>query len=338
MKRAFIIPTWGGHFDKNITFLKSCIDYNIKTPIKIVVSNESEKISLQSMVENIECYENLDLEIIEIEKVINKFKPEIKLSDIEDLKLIHLRALNIFDPKHPYQAIKKIYALRYFDYDQAMLLDSECAFVKPTNADELFDEYFESPQIFYTPHENLHPNLRIFTNASQQCLRWANVELVKDMWVFENLYWMVDKNIFNDMLNDIESNLGVDIYTEFVNNPGEIFDMIVYYSYIYINNKRYNYQFVNFYTTIKKYLENSFDNYFLNKAHRLGGALEFMFENVNKDNFEGISNFVNDYKIRFCRPDFCDLLLYKSAVKNSLYLNMILASEKSTQLIDFLKR
>lgn len=338
MKRAFIIPTWEGHFDKNITFLKSCIDYNIITPIKIVVSNESEKISLQSMVENIDCYENLDLEIIEIEKVINKFNPGIKLSDIEDLKLIHLRAPNIFHPKHPYQAIKKIYALRYFDYDQAMLLDSECAFVKPTNADELFDEYFENPQIFYTPHENLHPNLRIFTNASQQCLRWANVELVKDMWVFENLYWMVDKNIFNDMLNDIESNLGVDIYTEFVNNPGEIFDMIVYYSYIYINNERYNYQFVNFYTTIKKYLENSFDNYFLNKSRRLGGALEFMFENVNKDNFKAIVDFINDYKIRFCRPDFCDLLLYKSAVKNSSYLNMILASEKSTQLIDFLKR
>jgi len=338
MKRAFIIPTWEGHFDKNITFLESCIEYDVKVPVKIVVSNESERISLRSMVEKINYYENLNLEIIEIEKVISKFKPEINLSDIENLKLIHQRVPTIFHPKHPYQAIKKIYALRYFDYDQAMLLDSECAFVKPTDADELFDEYFNNPQIFYTPHKNLHPNLRMFTDASQQCLRWTDVGLVKDMWVFENLYWMVDKKIFNDMLNDIESNLGVDIYTEFITNSGEIFDMITYYSYIHINNEKYNYQFIDFYSTIKKYLGDSFNNYFSSKANRLGGALEFMFENVNKDNYEDIFNFINDYKIRFCRPDFCDLILYKSAVKNSPYLNMILASEKSTELINFLKR
>jgi len=336
MKRVFIIPTWEGHFSKNITFLKSCIKFNINTPVKIVVSNEDEKLNLESLISEIPLYEKLDLEIVDIETIISKFKPEIKLSDIEELKLIHQRVPTIFNSKHPYQAIKKLYALRYFDYDNALLLDSESAFVKETNMDELFDEYFSNPQIFYTPHDKINPNLMMFTNASQKCLRWTDVGDVKNMWVFDNMYWMVDKSIFDDMLNDIESNLGVDIYTEFVNNPNEIFEMITYYSYIHINNEKYGYRFVNYYDTIKDYLKEFFDDYINEKSNRVGGAMEFMFSAVGEKNFDAIFKFINDYKVRFCRPDYCDTDYYKRATQQSPYLNMIVASENSESLLNFL--
>ena len=61
-----------------------------------------------------------------------------------------------------------------------------------------------------------------------------------------------------------------------------------------------------------------------------------MFENVNYGNYEQIINFVKDYKIRFCRPDFCDIGLYLKAVKETQYLNMILACEKSPNIVKLL--
>jgi hypothetical protein len=148
---------------------------------------------------------------------------------------------------------------------------------------------------------------------------------------------MVDKNIINDMFNDIETNLQRDLYTEFTTNAGEIFEMITYYSYIYINNKKYNYNFINFCDTIKSYLKDEYINYIENKKQRLGGALEFMFAGVNNDNFNSCLKFIEDYKIRFCRPDYCDINLYKTAVKNSEYLNLILCSENNASLVNFLK-
>lgn len=339
MKRIFLIPTWHGHFSKNIVFLKSCIDFEIKIPIKFVVSDETEKINLTNLIKELDNCEILNFEIVEIEKIIKKYKPEITLSDIEDLKLLHKKVPNIWNSKHPYQAIKKIYALRYFEYDQALLLDSECAFIKQTDVNELFDEYFENPKIFYTPHEKVHQNLRFFTDASHKCLRWMDVdESIKNMWVFENLYWMIDKTIFDDMICDIESNLKNDIYTEFSTNAGEIFDMIVYYAYIFINNKKYNYKFLNYYDIMKEYMGLEFDNYISGKNHRLGGFLEFMFENLNEKSYEFLFKFIENYKIRFCRPDFCDINLYKKAVQNSKYLNLILCSENSPEIINFLKK
>ena len=61
-----------------------------------------------------------------------------------------------------------------------------------------------------------------------------------------------------------------------------------------------------------------------------------MFANVNDRNFDGIFKFINDYKVRFCRPDACDINYYKLATKQSPYLNMIVASENSENLINFL--
>ena len=96
------------------------------------------------------------------------------------------------------------------------------------------------------------------------------------------------------------------------------------------------YFYINYYDISKQYLKENFEQYIGSKSNRLGGFLEFMFENIDEKSYEDIFKFINDYKIRFCRPDFCNLNLYKQAAKNSTYLNMILASENSQNIINFL--
>jgi hypothetical protein len=336
MKRLIIIPTWAGHFDKNITFLKSCIEFKIDVPIKFVVSDLSEKAELTDRINQLQFSEILNFKIVEIETIIQKFKPEIALSDIEDIKLLHKKFKNIYNAKHPYQAIKKIYSLRYFDYDQALLLDSECAFIRPTNVNELFDEYFENPRIFYTPHNKISKNLQIITDASLKSLEWADVTDVRTNWVFESLYWMIDKNIINQMFDDIETNIGRDLYTEYTTNAGEIFEMITYYSYIYIHNDKFKYNFINYYDVLKTYITDDFENYIKRKSNIFGGMLEFMFEFIDDSKYDAIYQIVNDYKIRFCRLGNSDLHFYKKVTKNSKYLNMIVSSENLTQILKFL--
>lgn len=338
MKRVIIIPTWLGHFDKNVNFLKSCIEFKIDVPIKFVVSNSDEKKELLNIINRLEFSEVLNLEIVEIETVIQKFKPEITLSDIEDIKSLHTKFKNIYNSKHPYQGIKKIYALRYFDYDQALLLDSECAFIKPTNINELFDEYFENPHIFYTPHDRINANLQTITNASLKSLEWLDISDVKSKWVFESLYWMIDKSILNEMFADIENNLNRDLYTEYTTNAGEIFEVITYYSYIYINNDKFNYNFINYYDLLKKYITNDFESYINLKSGTFGGMLEFMFQFIDDTQYDAIYQIINDYKIRFCRLDNSNLHLYKKATKTSKYLNMIVSSDNQSEILKFLNQ
>ena len=47
-------------------------------------------------------------------------------------------------------------------------------------------------------------------------------------------------------------------------NAGEIFEMITYYSYIYLNNQKYHYKFINYYNCIKEYLKENFNEYMNN--------------------------------------------------------------------------
>jgi len=336
MIRIFIIPTWIGHFDKNLNFLQTCQKYSIKIPIKFVVSNWEEELELQSRIGLSGLGSTLDIQIISIDRVIQKFKPEITIGEIENIKTSINRFPYIWNPKHPYQGIKKIYALRYFEYDQAMLLDSECAFIKETDMEELFDEYFTSPYVFFTPHNQLHPNLRIFTNAAQKCLRWSDLSKAKDNWFFENLYWMVDKKIVVDMFETIEKEVGTDLYTEYTTNAGEIFEIITYYTYIYINNVKYRYNFLDFFEIIQRYLGDKYTEYTLPKSQRLGGFLEFMLENIDTTTYGSILRFIEDYRIRFCRPEWCDPDLYIKAVKESPYLNMILACESTPEFCKIL--
>jgi hypothetical protein len=147
---------------------------------------------------------------------------------------------------------------------------------------------------------------------------------------------MVDKKILTSMFETIENNIGTDLYTEFTVNAGEIFEMVTYYSYIYLNNEKYSYRFLNYPEIMKEYLGEGYTEYVSAKTQRLGGLLEFMFENVDSTNYRNILNFVRDYRVRFCRPDFCVNNIYVKAVKESPYLNMILACENSTALCELL--
>jgi hypothetical protein len=71
------------------------------------------------------------------------------------------------------------------------------------------------------------------------------------------------------------------------------------------------------------------------KSHRLAGFLEFLFENVNRENYSQVLKFIDDYKIRFARPESCDMSMYKKALKETEYLNLIVASESLPQILKF---
>jgi len=333
MKRLIVIPTWSGHFSHNRMFLENYKKYDVTVPVKFIVSDEHEKIELEKLIEDLR--EGLDVEIVQILTILKKYFENIDIDSIENIKKIYLRNSNITSYKHPYQAIKKIYSLRYFEYDQALLLDSESCLSKSTDVDTLFDEYFSDPYIFYSSHYEINVGLRKFTNASQTCLRNENLSVVRDMWFFENFYWMIDKKIVEEFFIVTEKKLGRTIFEEFIDNPGEIFEVISYYSFIFLNNSSYNYRILNFPKIISSYLKENTDLYMRGKSHRLAGFLEFLFENVNRENYSQVLKFIDDYKIRFARPESCDMSMYKKALKETEYLNLIVASESLPQILKF---
>lgn len=158
--RALLIPTFKGHFTHIIDLIKSmntfildkeCID------IVFILSSPNEKIEFDELI--LPLKRDLNIHTYDIETILSdcgkNYTSEQLLKDLGRVS---------------YQTVKKLYPIHYLNYKQVLVFDSESIFLKKTNVNKMFDDYFKNPYIFYSTNSEEEPNVISITPSTNNIM------------------------------------------------------------------------------------------------------------------------------------------------------------------------
>ena len=241
--RALIIPTYLDHFNYIEDFLCSVnllvLDSNM-FDICFILSSKDEQNVFDKRFSKYK--KKLNIYTYNIEEILLKYGISINSSILLD---------NI--GKYSFQTIKKLYGVFFLQYEQSYIMDSESIFIKPVHVNSLFDAYFESPFVLFYPFscypkQKWQNSLNYIT--TQNVSNIFNDEGIENFY-FDGFNWFYDINIVNNMFKFFNNDLYNTIVNYAVKNKSEdyksqaIFECIFYYQYIYKNNSKYHYNFIN---------------------------------------------------------------------------------------------
>ena len=275
---SLLIPTYKPHFEyvKNliISINKYCQDEN-KINMYIVVSSEDYADALQF----IEIATKINIIILNFKEIVHL----VLNIDINENDFLTISGL------HKYQSLKKILSVYYLtqtlNYEYVHVLDSESLFIRYFTFEKIIETYKTNKTIYYNSKQRI---VRLQCNISKELLNSNPVP----GWLLENYLWIYENKIVKDFFNCLFCNIHTE--DDLINKiPLHIFIEIVYYHFIYINNDKYNYTFIDVYETLNKYIHN------LNDYIKIDNALlEDMRCHLNYNNYNIVSNYFNDYSIQ----------------------------------------
>lgn len=301
--KGLVIPTYAGHFDKNILFLKSMIK-NVNDIeniiIRFVTSNDEESQSLKAETDKLK----INVDIISIVEILSQIN--IPKQESENLLSI-CGKLGARQAKYSYQAIKKIYGTRHLDAEETLILDSECLVIKPTSISYLFDNYFKNPFVFITSQFSNEYSSPGGNRFNQQSLKVIDKDLSnKDLvnkWVWEYQGWFIKKHILDDFFNFAENHHGCSMY-EILKNNRNIWEIVSYWWFIYLNNEKYKeYRFLDGKKEIKKlFSDNLLFEKYIKKYHLKGhGIIEHLLLGLEEDNYDDLTGFISNFSLNLIR-------------------------------------
>ena len=215
-ERCIIVPTWKGHFAQAVVLEDSYLKNTDKAARLVFVCSDAEETrQLKKILSGDNNVHFTDLEAL-IKNVDGlDVKPYPKCARISN--------------KHPYQGIKKAYALTGVEYKQALLMDCEAKFLKDCSLNELFDEYFSQKVVWYS---GLVPNLRSINEAALISLpKEFRNNFTENSWLFEYQGWFFEKSLWLDTVNEFKKNNST-ILNNFMSPPREVFEVVAYYQYL----------------------------------------------------------------------------------------------------------
>ena len=248
---AIVIPTFQAHLGYVESFLKTYNSFVLDKEyidICIILGTKEEQLAFNTIVQNLTNYESLNIKTYCFDEILLNYN-------------IQLSSANLLNKlgKFSYQTIKKLYAVHYLQYPKSLIIDSESLIVKKTKMKKLFDDYFANPYVFYSNISYKEKYFKKFLDYKvlrNTCDFWGIK--FNNLWFFEAFHWFYDIKIINDIFNSCNNNLYNKIEQLIANKQDErekaIFDCTIYYLFIYINNDKYKYQFVNILDEYKKLL------------------------------------------------------------------------------------
>lgn len=311
MKRAIITPTFKPHFKFVEKYLDSAARY-LKDPenVTLIFTVSESEVAEFSIILN--KYKGiLDFRILSMEELLRKFN--VPYTNKE---------LLLKYEKFSYQTLKKFYTMLHMEeYEQFLVIDSESMFIRDTNANELFIEYFDSPFITYSKKYYKEPvnfNNQVIENYSLILDSSDNPLKVKHLWFLENFVWFYDRKILTDMFNTLGDPLAiVDKVYHYKYAAVGCFEICLYHGWIYQNNHMYNYSVLNADDIIKETFKNRNDlfvNYIDQKNAMwdgMLGLLELTMNFLNKDNYKLLAESFKKYRFNIIRCESTEIKTYE---------------------------
>ena len=236
-KYILVIPTFTGHLIQVKLFLESFVQFckdKKKIPVKLIIS-ESDSQAFAEIVE--EFSPLLNLEILTL-KTILQAEENISVDENELLKKVG---------KFNFQSLKKIYGVKYFDHDCALVLDSEALLIRPTKFSEIFEDFLKKKFIIYSKHGDNSTQLDVTENVLKILKKKFH-----DMWMFEYQYWFYEKERVNQLFTHIQKTTKKTLYQN-LESFSPIFEFNLYTFYLFFFHRK-KYTFIDAEKLLSKYL------------------------------------------------------------------------------------
>ncbi|TAQ87051.1 hypothetical protein B7494_g4637 [Chlorociboria aeruginascens] len=244
-----LIPSFEGHFPELLHFLKSltCLCTDISDiPISIILSNPYEVALFNShLASEASCgatFQNYNTSAasllrqpprLELVNLYDILPPEIKNLTSEDTTDL----LEIWENgKYNYQAIKKLAAAAYFDYEYAFWLDSEGVAVRPFAFKDIVDRYLENPVIWRSTMTERRggQGMQDVMAAGLSVLGRKIEDFGKEYWNLESFFWIIEKAIISDLISVPSfTDPGTDFWARLISNPMPKFEISIYNFHIH---------------------------------------------------------------------------------------------------------
>jgi hypothetical protein len=133
--------------------------------------------------------------------------------------------------KYIYQSIKKMAAALHLDYDYALWLDSEAIAVQPFSFRRVFDVFVEAPVVWRSRATN-NDFMRGLMRNTAHTLGRSIESFGSAAWMLESLEWIIEKDIFVDMVRYIEAAHDGEFWNIWLKHGGP-FEVLMYTMHIY---------------------------------------------------------------------------------------------------------
>ncbi|PXZ07249.1 hypothetical protein DKK70_05185 [Gilliamella apicola] len=294
-KYMVVTPTFVEHFGFIKNYLKSADKYLIDKS-NITFAFIISKIESYEFKKIVKLFPDLNILTLNFEDILEHYNV-----NKEPEELIHKYG------KFSFQTLKKLYAMMYLDAEKFLILDSESMFINPTNLAELFDNYYKNPVLMGSILKN-----RLKTcDLLEAVLKTTDMltSFKSDKFFLENFMWFYDKQILNDLFNELGSpiNLIEKNYKFCIRKHlmQAVFEITLYQNYIYKNNDKYNYHIINVDEEVEKNLgteqSEKYVNKFAHKRHGGGGLIEYTSQLLTKRNVAGMSQLFKNLEINIMR-------------------------------------
>lgn len=293
MKRIIITPTFRPHFPFNRDFLASFADHAI----------DADEVAVHFVVSK--------REVEDLQTIVSDFpRVQAQVHAVEDLLGMSGYALDAGDllrevGKFAFQCIKKIYALKNLDYEQALIIDSESLLLKPTRVGDAFDDYFADPYVCFSTldHRNQNWYGLLGDTVNRNASKLLGVPYPR-MHLLEYYGWFYDKRIVADMFAALPEDLIGAVRR--LGHDKSVFECVLYYTYLFKDPGRYGHRFVSVNDLLRDYLgEAAYTSYLADFGGfwEQVGIFEFVSKEVTESNLADLTRLFNDKKMRFYRSE-----------------------------------
>ncbi len=293
MKRAVITPTFRPHFPFNRDWLAS-LDAHAQDLDDIdfhLIVTRSELADVQALV----------AEWPRVRAHAHAFEDLLAESgyDLDAAQL--LREVG----KFAFQCLKKLFALKHLDYEQALIIDSESLLLKPIRVGDAFDEYFAAPYVCYSSleHRGEHWYGHLGDTVNRNAGKLLGVPYPK-MHLLEYYGWFYDKNIITDMFAALPVDLIAGVRK--LGQDKSIFECVLYYAFLFNNQSRYGYRFDSVNSMLRDYLgSQGYESYLANftGSWEQVGIFEYVSKEVTEANVSQLTRLFDERRFRFYRSE-----------------------------------
>lgn len=304
MKYAIITPTYKNHFQFIPKYLESFdkfVEDKKEIPIFFTISQTENK-EFQKIIKNYK--EDLNIHVLFIEDLFKE--NNISLTPDEYLKQFG---------RFTFQTAKKFYSMLHADAEKFLVLDCESMWIKPTNMTQLFDNYFKNPFFVTSKIEAENRKDKFFNQMLENIVYLSGCE---KKWYIEHFMWYYDKQILKNMfleLGDLNSLIEKlkkqNTNQKNIDRKTGIFEIVLYYAYLDMNQEKYGYKEISIDELLKKYLdENLLEDYkynFYKKFKSTSGVIEHCLMLLNENNIEALANMFKAAGLNIIRCEKSDI-------------------------------
>lgn len=304
MKYAIITPTYKNHFQFIPKYLESFdkfVEDKKEIPIFFTIS-QTENSEFEKIIKNYK--EDLNIHVLFIEDLFKE--NNISLTPDEYLKQFG---------RFTFQTAKKFYSMLHADAEKFLVLDCESMWIKPTNMTQLFNDYFKNPFFVTSEIENENRKDEFFNQMLENIVYLSGCE---KKWYIEHFMWYYDKQILKNMfleLGDLNSLIEKlkkqNTNQKNIDRKTGIFEIVLYYAYLDMNQEKYGYKEISIDELLKKYLdENLLEDYkynFYKKFKSTSGVTEHCLMLLSEDNIEALANMFKAAGLNIIRCEKSDI-------------------------------